>query len=204
VVAVEPGHAIVEGHATADEVESAVRGALPGSDVVVHVEPRREGLDLRQRVLAVALSEPLVREAHDVTLYEHDGRTSVSLHLKLPRGIPLAEAHAVAERVEAELEADPGIAQVHTHLEPLEQPLVAEPAGGDEGRRIRAIVERRAGVPPREMELVRTDGGLVVFVTVGLGEAVALPDAHELASRIEDDIRRAERSISDVVVHTEP
>ncbi|MCW3030196.1 MAG: cation transporter, partial [Solirubrobacterales bacterium] len=60
VVAVPPGQAVVEGHAAANLVEQAVESALPGSDVVVHVEPRRRGLDLRERILAIALAEPLV------------------------------------------------------------------------------------------------------------------------------------------------
>ena len=79
------------GTSTADAVEAAVRDALPDSDVVVHLEPRREGLDLRDRALAAALAEPLVREAHDITIYEHDGRMSVSLHLKMAPDIALAD-----------------------------------------------------------------------------------------------------------------
>src|SRR3954463_12998761 len=93
VIAVPPGRAVVEGHATADHVEQAVREALPGSAGVVQIEPRRRGLDLRDRVLAAALSEPLVREAHDITIYEHGGRCSVSLHLKLPDDVGLDAAH---------------------------------------------------------------------------------------------------------------
>src|SRR3954451_7037483 len=78
VVGVSPGQALVESHHTADAVEAAVRGAPPDTDVVVHLEPRRHGLDLRDRALAIALSEPLVREAHDIAIYEHEGGTSVS------------------------------------------------------------------------------------------------------------------------------
>ena len=73
VVSVPPGQAVVEGHRAADLVESALERVLPGSDVVVHVEPRRQGLDLRDRVLAIALSEPLVKEAHDITIFEQGG-----------------------------------------------------------------------------------------------------------------------------------
>src|SRR2546429_8896564 len=65
VVNVPPGQAVVEGHRAADLVEEAIERVLPGSDVVVYVEPQRRGLDLRDRVLAIALSEPLVKEAHD-------------------------------------------------------------------------------------------------------------------------------------------
>src|SRR5579884_123493 len=59
VVGVPPGQPLVESHTTADAVEAAVRDALPDTDVVVHLEPRREGLDLRDRVLAIALAEPM-------------------------------------------------------------------------------------------------------------------------------------------------
>ena len=103
VVTVPPGQAIVEGHGTADAIEAAVRDALPDTDVVVHLEPRRDGLDLRDRTLAVALAEPLVREAHDITIYEHDAQVSISLHLKLAPEVSIGEAHDVAERVEAAL-----------------------------------------------------------------------------------------------------
>lgn len=97
VVGVPPGQAVVESHITADAVEAAVRDALPDTDVLVHLEPRRKGLDLRDRVLAIALAEPLVREAHDITIYEHDGRASVSLHLKMAPDVSIRQAHEVAE-----------------------------------------------------------------------------------------------------------
>ena len=44
VISVQPGDAVGQGHAIADAVEAAVEEALPGSDVVVHVEPG-EGTD---------------------------------------------------------------------------------------------------------------------------------------------------------------
>jgi cation diffusion facilitator family transporter len=210
VVGVPPGQAVVESHGTADAVEAAVRDALPDSDVVVHLEPRREGLDLRDRALAAALAEPLVREAHDITIYEHDGRASVSLHLKLGTDVSIADAHDVAERVEAELRAEPGVEDVHTHLEPLEEPLAARP---DEDRdqpdetqlqRIRQLAIDRTGRPPRELRLLHAAGGLVVFVSVVVPADMPLADAHELASRLEDDIRGGQPHMQDVVVHTEP
>jgi cation diffusion facilitator family transporter len=210
VVAVAPGQAIVEGHSTADAVEAAVREALPDSDVVVHLEPRREGLELRDRALAVALAEPLVREAHDVTIYEHERRVSLSLHLKLAPDVTIKDAHDVAERVEAALRAEPGVDDVHTHLEPLEQPVAARPevdaTGPDavQRQRITEIVRDRTGQPPRELRLLHAAGGLVVFVSVAVPADMTLSDAHELASRLEDDIRAGQPHMQDVVVHTEP
>jgi len=208
VIAVPPGQAAIAGGTTAQRIEAAVRAALPDSEVVIHLEPRREGLELRDRALAAALSEPLVRDVHDVVVYTHSGRHSVSLHLKIEPNVPLADAHAVAERVEAALLAEPGVEDVQTHLEPLERPLPASDETGisDESElmRIARLVIDRTGHAPRELRLLHTDGGLVVFVSVAAGPDTGLPDAHELASRLEDDIRHARPQMADVVVHTEP
>jgi len=208
VVSVPPGQPAIAGHGTADRIEAAVRLALPGSDVVVHLEPRRHDLALRDRVLAVALAEPLVRDVHDIAIYKHAGRASVSLHLKLNPDVPLAEAHEVAERVEAAVRADPGVDDVYTHLEPLERPLVAsdklKASDEIERERITRLAIERTGRPPRELRLLHTDDGLVVFVSVAAARDIGLPDAHELASRLEDDIREGQPHMTDVVVHTEP
>ena len=208
VVAVPPGQPVVEGQEITDQIESAVRRSLPDSEVVVHLEPRREGLSLRDRALAAALAEPLVRDVHDIAVYRHDGRVSVSLHLKMDPDIPLAQAHEVAERVETALRAQPGVEDVHTHLEPLERPLLAQHAtrasDGAERERITQLVLRRTGQPPRELRLLHTDTGLVVFVSVATGTDSRLPAAHDLASRLEDDIREAQPHMTEVVVHTEP
>src|SRR5258708_7788774 len=143
VVSVPAGQAVVEGHRAADHVEQALEATLPGSDVVVHVEPRRRGLDLRDRVLAIALSEPLVKEAHDIAVFEDGERASVSLHLKFPADLDLRSAHEIAERVERAILEQPGVDDVQTHLEPLERPLRARPAG-----RPRAPQAPRGAPPP--------------------------------------------------------
>jgi cation diffusion facilitator family transporter len=208
VVSVPPGQAAVAGHGTADRIEAAVRRALPDSDVVVHLEPRRDDLDLRDGVLAAALAEPLVRDVHDIAIYKHAGRASVSLHLKLDPDVPLKEAHEVAERIEAAVRAYPGVDEVFTHLEPLERPLAARdenpPQDEGERERIARLVVERTGQPPRELRLLHTGDGLVVFVSVVAPPDTSLSDAHEIASRLEDDIRGPRPHMADVVVHTEP
>ncbi len=208
VVAVPPGSAVVEGHAAADEVENAIEAALPNSDVVVHVEPRRRGLDLRDQVLAAALAEPLVREAHDITIFEHGGRASVSLHLKLPDDISLREAHEVAERVEQKISAQSEVMDVQTHLEPLERPLAATAPLGAGERDIAGAVARLAtewsGRAPRDVRVLPSEIGCVVFLTVPVDPGVSLAEAHRTASELEHALRDELPELAEVVVHTEP
>jgi len=206
IVAVAPGAAVVEGHQAANLIEAAIETELPGSDVVVHVEPRRSGLDLRDRVLAIALAEPLVKEAHDITIFENGGSASVSLHLKFPADLALQAALAVTERIEQAIRARPDVSEVQTHLEPLERPLRANPATTstdlDAIRDIKRIVLERTGKEPRGTTLLRTEAGRVVFLTLGVGADTSLVEAHQLGSELEEELRLQVPDIADVVVHT--
>jgi cation diffusion facilitator family transporter len=203
VIGVSASSPVGQGHAAADAVEAAVQRALPGSDVVVHVEPGEED-DPRDRAYAAAAAVPGVREIHNVSLVDVAGREELSLHVKLPGDMTLAEAHDVAEQVEEAIRrAVPSLDAVQTHLEPL--------GGSSEGREVSgdaAVVERivreLTGAPPRELRFVRTGSGLVAFLTLGLDGGTSLDVAHARASEIEARLRTVAPEIDDVVVHTEP
>jgi cation diffusion facilitator family transporter len=204
VIGVAPGAAIGQGHAAADRVEDALRAALPGIDVVVHVEPGGGDGGLRERALAAALTISHVREIHNLTVLDVGGTTEVSLHLKLPGDLPLEQAHDIAEQVEAAICREvPEIQTVQTHLEPLAEEAAGEEVAVDAAA-VEAAVREETGEEPRELRFVRTDEGIVVFLTLGLPSAGSLADAHGRASAIEERVRTAVPAISDVVVHTEP
>jgi cation diffusion facilitator family transporter len=207
VVGVPPGAAVEQGHAVADRVEDAVEEALPGTDVVVHVEPARASdAALRERAHAAALGVARVREIHNVSVLRVGDRVEISLHLKLPGSLSLDEAHEIATELEEAITADlPEVARVQTHLEPLADDSQAEQlVSGDEAERVARIVAETTGTRPRELRIVRTEDGLVAFLTLGMDPARALAEAHADASEIEERIRRAHPEIAYVVVHTEP
>jgi cation diffusion facilitator family transporter len=208
VIGVPPGAAVGQGHAAADAVEAAVHSALPESDVVVHVEPADETA-LRERVHAAAMSVLRVREVHNLRVLSVGGDLEVSLHLKLPGGLSLAEAHEVASSVEQAIARTvPEVASVQTHLEPLREPGAGHaPAPAEvetDAEAVRRVVSNRTGRPPRELRFLQTEEGLVAFLTLGLEPTSQLASAHALASEIEREIRRAVPQIADVIVHTEP
>ncbi|HJR93801.1 MAG TPA: cation diffusion facilitator family transporter [Gaiellaceae bacterium] len=204
VIGVAPGAAIGQGHAAADRVEQALHDALPGIDVVVHVEPQAGETVIRERVLAAALTVSHVREIHNLTVLDVDGRIEVSLHVKLPGHLSLVQAHEIAEQVEAAIVTQvPEVEFAQTHLEPIRETAAAAEVHVDTAA-IEAAVREVTGAEPREVRVVLTDDGVVVFLTLGLGREGSLADAHGQASAIEERVRGALPAIADVVVHTEP
>jgi cation diffusion facilitator family transporter len=208
-VAVPPDAALGEGHAVADSIEDAVRHTLPGSDVVVHVEPGAAEGDLRERASAAALTVRGVREVHNVRVVDVDGRPELSLHLKLPAGLDLGAAHDIACAVEAAIcAAVAEVGDVHTHIEPL-----SSDAEGAEPRRseiaaeeaiVRETVRELTGDEPEALRFRAGHDGLVVLLTVLLDGAQTLDQAHDIASQLERRIRERAPAIDEVIVHTEP
>jgi cation diffusion facilitator family transporter len=204
VIRVPSGAAVGQGHEAADRVEAAVHGALPGSDVVVHVEPQKESV-LRERAHAAALAVPGVREVHNVSVLAVGGRTEVSLHLKLPGDVTLEAAHDVASTVEAAIRAAaPEVDAVQTHLEPLAEEATGRAVDDGAAESVERLVRELTGAPPRELRFLRTDGGLLAYLTLALEPETPLADAHARASAVEERLRRERPDITDVIVHTEP
>ena len=204
VIGVSPGAAVGQGHAVADHVEEAVQRALPGSDVVVHVEPAGAESALRERVQEAAMSVAPVREIHNLSVIELGDGFHVTLHLKLPGDLPLDEAHAIAEEVEqAIVEGVPEVVDVQSHLEPLSE-TAAGREEDDDPAVVEDVVRESIGAAPRTLRFFHTDEGVVVLLTLALDPAESLASAHATASGVEERIREAVPGIAEVIVHTEP
>jgi cation diffusion facilitator family transporter len=206
VIGVPPTSAVGQGHAAASAVEDAVEEAVPGTDVVVHVEPGTSDAAMRERVYAAALRVPGVREIHNVVVLRIGDHTEISLHLKLPGSLELADAHEIASEVESAIAGElPEVDSVQTHLEPLtEETTARSELPGPERDSMTRIVSDVTGSPPRELRLLRTEDGLVAFLTLTMDPDRALAEAHARASEVEERIRREHPAIADVIVHTEP
>lgn len=207
VIGVSATDHVSQGHALADAVEAAVEQVLPGSDVVVHVEPDEQGGSIRDRVTAAALAHHGIHEVHNVRVLTIDGVPEVSLHLKVRGDMRLDSAHDLADRVERDVRRGiPGIAHVDVHIEPVDRDAavarhVEDPAVVDAAT---AAVREVTGRDPVDLRLRTTRTGLVAYVTILAAAEQSLHDAHVLATQVEERICARACAISGVVVHTEP
>jgi cation diffusion facilitator family transporter len=209
VVGVPADVGVTQAHAIADEVEEVVQESLPGTDVVVHVEPSESTGDLRERATAAASGVPEVREVHNVRVMHLPEGYELSLHVKLPNELSLMQAHDVVERLEARVrDAIPELGIVHTHIEPLsDTDWARRPAQDDtttERNAIEDIVRRVTGDSPAAVSFRDGEGGRIALVTITLPGEQPLPSAHQHAGAIEEAVRERCPSLGDVIVHTEP
>jgi len=209
VVGVAPDKGVGQAHATADTIEELVRIALGNADVVVHVEPAAPEGGLRERATAAAATVPEVRELHNVRVMHVGDGYELSLHVKLPRELSLAQAHDVIERLEEGVRvAVPELHSVHTHIEPLSgTDWAAAPTPDDTARErsaVEEIVRGITGAPPIGVRFRDAERGRVALVTIKLPGEQPLPSAHRHAGWIEEAVRERCPELADVIVHTEP
>jgi len=209
VVALRADAGLAQAHTTADAIEDAISAELPGADVLVHVEPQDFEGDLRERATVAALSVPDVREIHNVRVMQLDGGYELSLHVKLPRGLSLADAHDTVEELEAAVRRSvPQLRMVHTHIEPLARTDWASKPTRDEVAVERAAIEdvvrRYTGTEAVSVRFRDAERGRVALITVLLPADQPLPSAHRRAGEIERAVRERCPALADVIVHTEP
>jgi cation diffusion facilitator family transporter len=209
VVGIAPDAGITQAHATADDLEATVRRALPGTDVLVHVEPLDVEGGLRERASAAALSVPDVREVHNVRVMHVGDGYELTLHAKVPGGQTVAEAHEVVSRIATSIrEAVPELGRVYTHIEPLartdwaRKPTPEEVA--DDRSAIEEATRRHTGSAPREVGFRDSERGRIAIVAVELPPEQPLRVAHRRAGAIEEEVREQRPDLADVVIQTEP
>jgi ferrous-iron efflux pump FieF len=89
------------------------RGALD------HLMDRELPEPTREKILAIARTQPLIRDVHDLRTRATGSNISVQMHLELDGSLALAEAHVAADAVEEAVRAAFPGADVIVHMDPV-------------------------------------------------------------------------------------
>src|SRR5919106_791783 len=186
-------------------------------NVGVLMDRASEDAELMARAAIAALDPPV--ELRRLRVREAGGAHFADVVIGIAPGAAVGQGHAAADRVEEALhaclpdadvvvhveprDADAEVEDVRTHLEPLKEAVGASEVAID-AEAVERVVLEETGVAPRELRFVRTESGVVVFLTLALAGRESLADAHSRASAIEEQVRAAVPEIVDVVIHTEP
>ncbi len=117
--------------------------------------------------------------------------------LSVPRETALERAHDVATAAEASIRACLPGADVIVHVEPV--------AAGNEGllETIRLLAARRA-LGAHGIRIYQQDSSQTVELHLEVPDHLQLNEAHAQVSAFEQDLRRAEPAVADIVTHIDP
>jgi cation diffusion facilitator family transporter len=170
----------------------SVQLALASVNVLLDRAPVELGRGIADRAESV---EGVV-EAKSVRVRESGNRRFADVVVSVPRTMSAAEAHAVADRVEeAVKELDPRAESV-VHAEPVPE----ETETAVEAVRAAAL---RMGVRTHHERVQRSGGTLEASLHLEVSPALSLREAHDLASRVSNEIREEDARIGRVNTHLE-
>ncbi len=186
----------------------AVQTVMPGTDVVVRTVPvARVEESVFDRVRAVAQRSNYA--IHDVTVQEVEGGLAVELHLELPEGMPLREAHDTATKIESEMRSEvPAIRTLVTHLEAQESTIESVERLSDDAALEQSV--RRAADAFPEIEDVHNvmtlRGGehLQMSCHCSMPDDLPMGSVHRIISQMEAAFLRERPEVDRLLIHPEP
>lgn len=199
--------------AIGDAIRAHLQQQLDGvSEVEVHFEPdgsREPDYTLLARARADALS----LTTHEVLLSDSPRGKVLEMHVEVPPGQTLADAHQQVSRLEQAVKADlPDVAHVVTHIEPAlsDAPDVQVDTGVlTQSQRLAAQVRQVLHQHDPELNwhqinVFPVPGGFAVNMHVTLPPQMTVEAAHRVAESTEMLLRTALPLIERVTIHTEP
>jgi cation diffusion facilitator family transporter len=194
-----------EAHALASDIEERLTETFGSVDATIHIEPAEEETKVEQLVETLATVEG-VEEVHDIVTVYASGKLYITLHAYVDPNLSLEEAHAIAEKIERRMHA--GIKQlenVTVHMEPYG---VEVHAAKIEENALRKIIQKVAKGIERNLYVKRivtyaAEGKRYINLDCCFKKQISITEAHEIASRIEEEIKEHFAGAV-VTVHMEP
>jgi cation diffusion facilitator family transporter len=196
------------------DIKTAVAATLarkmPGVESVVTTDPiALDNETVLDRVMVIARNRALA--VHHVTVHNIQDRLAIALDLEVDGRLSLAEAHELADGLEAAIAAELGTTvEVETHIEPL-QP---EDASGREAppERVQAVLAAltelaasdRALRNVHNVRVRETDDGEIVNFHCRVDPEMTVQTVHEKVDALERALRQHSSLIKRVIGHAEP
>jgi len=190
---VDRSKSLEEAHQIAAQVEEQVRAAVPGSDVVVHIDPGRmepESLDQTLSALAAQLGIRL----HNMHAHRSGGLVHLDLHAELDETMTLREI--------------PFVGTINAHIEPRHAPFVSDALTPEDTVRVeqalREVIAKAEGLQTYHgLQVRKTPDGLDVVVHCPADPQITVAAAHRLADQVERGLRERVPGLGQILVHVE-
>jgi cation diffusion facilitator family transporter len=189
--------------AIADGIKARLRDRHPGiAEIEVHIAPSVSQMP-DPALIVRARADSLGLNAHELRA-SGDGRR-LELHVEVPAGETLAQAHARATALEREIAAAlPGVEDVVTHIEPA----LGDAQPADDAETVAAALALLHQSDPEarwhDAQLFTLDDGCALSIHAALPADLTVEQAHERAEAAETLIRARLPQIRRVTIHTEP
>jgi cation diffusion facilitator family transporter len=196
-------------HAIVSQVEERIREVTPEASIVIHAEP----LQMAAETLGDAIRLIASRHAagiHDVLIYDAGGERRADLHLEVPGTLLLRDAHALAERIVADIHREiPRLGPVQIHVDPVRpiRPPGVRPEvdAAWAATRLKELAQEIPGLRDcHDVSLRKIKAGLWLVCHCAVSGELTVAEGHELGLELGRRARQEIPGVERVTVNTEP
>lgn len=214
-----PARLTVEGgHRVAEQAEACIKALLPGSDVVIHVEPsNQEASDNPLTIMQNCAAERDI-SIHGLQVLETQDGVCAELHAEMPGQMSLREAHDRVTFFEEEVQSRLRDIRIVSHLEPLgsspQDMFCLLPTAAEEVTALESVIKdvlERTGaasgchrVTAYYAQGDAQDAALSVSFHCRMPGTSSVAEAHEKATQLERVLRKELPHLGRIVIHMEP
>jgi cation diffusion facilitator family transporter len=204
------GHSAAIANAIRDKLKDTLDGV---AEVEVHFEPEREG-EIDYALAARACADALGLATHEVYMSEVDsakGTKMMELHVEVPPGQTLDEAHQQVSQLEQNLRQQfPEVVEVVTHIEPT---MNTNGSPVSDGQQHTAAIEAQAkklldadfpDIDWHHFHVRPYERGFILTLHATLPPRISIESAHGIAEAAETHLKREIPDLDRVTIHTEP
>lgn len=198
-----------DAHRIAFDIEKEVRTQYPSARISVDTEPAKsERESIWKAVKDAAEGTPGSRGAHNIHIQTVDGKLYVDLHLEVSANMTVKQAHDVADEVEKKvrtLNAD--VSGVTVHIESASERISKELAGTETElvSYIEHVSKRFPEIKSISNIRIRRFGNIIhVVCNCQFDSKLTIKNAHEIANKLESNIKKAYPNIARIDIHEEP
>jgi len=206
-VKVPENMSLEEAHNLASKIEEEIKNSIGNAEITIHTEPVKTETPKEKIVEKLAAEVEGVEGTHKVTAVYIDGKLYITLHARVDPKLSVQEAHEIAGKIEDKINARISeVENVAVHIEPFK--AEAQKGSGLDEKEIRNIIQKTLKDFPHALRCKKiltyvADEKRYINIDCSFAGQVSIEDAHEMASRIERNIKkRFAKAI--VTVHTEP
>ncbi|MBN1959751.1 MAG: cation diffusion facilitator family transporter [Deltaproteobacteria bacterium] len=208
-LAVKRDFAFERAHEIGDAAAIAVSKAIPGADVVVHVEPIQsvdENLTTITRLIAARYG----LGAHAISIETHQNGESIEVHLEVDENLTLLQAHCRASDFEHALKsAAPKLIEITTHIEPTGVHSAVRNGEPIENQEVLVLIEKlksSVALPfsVHHLRIRSVQNEIDISFHCTIDGQTPITEAHSLTEQIENSLREQLPNVGHVLIHVEP
>lgn len=196
-------------HKIALNIEREIVNDFPGARVVVHTEPVGNTYEKVWRLVKdIAEGTPGSRGVHNIHIQRIEGKLCIDLHLEVSANMTVKQAHEVADEVEGKIkESDLNISDVTVHIESASDRISRELAGAE--IELESFIEDLAKnfheiKDVHGIKIRRFGDATHLVLHCQFSPELTIEKAHEIAGRLEKEIRTVYPEIVRIDIHEEP